>query len=131
MCCSRHGWTRRPPGASSAPARAPRWHQTTTGGYVGNIQTGQVLAFCIGDHSVQIKLRDVPDVRDGDRVTLAGKLKDGTFLTLALCNDQIRAVYSYPATPGYIMRCLMVALGVPLLFILVGVLFIGFGGFTL
>lgn len=75
MCCSRHGWTRRPPGASSAPARAPRWHQITTGGYVGNIQTRQVLAFCVGDHSVQIKLRDVQDVRDGDRVTLAGKLK--------------------------------------------------------
>lgn len=29
------------------------------------------------------------------------------------------------------MRCLIMALGVPLLFILVGVLFIGFGGFAL
>lgn len=110
-------------------------HSTETRGHVGrnggNIQTGQVLAFRIGDHSAQIKLKDVPDVRDGDRVTLAGQLKNGTFHALALRNDQTRAVYSNPAMPGYIMGGLMVALGVPLLFILVGVLFIGFGGYTL
>jgi hypothetical protein len=110
-------------------------HSTETRGHVGrnggNIQTGQVLAFRIGDQSAQIKLKDVPDIRDGERVTLAGRHRNGSFQALALRNDQTRAVYGTPAMPGYILGGLMVLLGVPLLFIVVGVLFLGAGGYTL
>lgn len=44
-------------------------------------------------------------------------------------NDRTRAIYATPAMPGYIMGGLMTAVGLPLLFILVGVFFIGFGGY--
>jgi len=110
-------------------------HSTETVGHVGKgggqIHTGQVLTFRIDDQPAQIKLKDMPDIREGERVTLAGRLKNGTFQALALRNDQTRAIYAMPAVAGYVMGGLMVALGIPLLFILVGVLFIGFGGYTL
>ena len=110
-------------------------HSTETVGHVGknggHIHTGQVLAFRVDDHPAQLKLKDMPDIREGERVTLAGRQKNGTFQALALRNDQTRAVYATPAAAGYVMGGLMVALGVPLLFVLVGVLFIGFGGYTL
>jgi hypothetical protein len=110
-------------------------HSTETVGQIGkhggSVQTGQVLAFRIDDRSAQIKLKDMPDIRDGDPATLAGREKNGIFHALAIRNDKTRAVYSISATPGYVMGGLMVALGIPLTFILVGILFLGFGGYTL
>lgn len=110
-------------------------HSTETVGQIGrnsgSVSTGQVLAFRIDERSAQIKLKDMPDIRDGERVTLAGRLKNGTFHALALRNDQTGAVYSTSPTPGYVIGGLLVLVGIPLLALLVGVLFIGFGGFTL
>ncbi|WP_443971441.1 hypothetical protein [Sphingobium sp. CR28] len=110
-------------------------HAPVTEGVIGksggSVRTGQALAFRVDDRSVQIKLPNMPDVQDGETVTLAGRIKNGTFQALALRNDRTRAIYSTPAMPGYIMGGLMTAVGFPLLFILVGVFFIGFGGFTL
>ena len=65
----------------------------------------------------------MPDVQDGEEVTLAGRVKNGTFHALAMRNDRTRAVYATPAMPGYIMGGLMTAAGLPLLFVLVGVFF--------
>lgn len=97
----------------------------------GSVRTGAALAFRIDDRSVQIKLPNVPDIQDGEQVTVAGRMKNGVFQALAMRNDRTRAVYATPAMPGYIMGGLMTAVGIPLLFILVGVFFIGFGGYTL
>lgn len=110
-------------------------HAPVTEGHIGknggSVRTGHALAFRVDDRSVQIKLPVMPDVQDGETVTLAGQLKNGTFQALALRNDRTRAIYATPAMPGYIMGGLMTAVGFPLLFILVGVFFIGFGGYTL
>ncbi|PJG47261.1 hypothetical protein CAF53_02660 [Sphingobium sp. LB126] len=110
-------------------------HAPVTEGVIGksggSVRTGHALAFRVDDRSVQIKLPNMPDVQDGETVTLAGRVKNGTFQALALRNDRTRAIYATPAMPGYIMGGLMTAVGFPLLFILVGVFFIGFGGFTL
>lgn len=110
-------------------------HAPVTEGQIGknggSVRTGQALAFRVNDRSVQIKLPDMPDVQDGEEVTLAGRVKNGTFHALAMRNDRTRAVYATPAMPGYIMGGLMTAVGLPLLFVLVGVFFIGFGGYTL
>ena len=73
----------------------------------------------------------MPDIRDGDEVTLAGSEKNGVFKALALRNDKTRAVYSIPTTIGYMMGALLVALGIMTLFILVGVVFIAGGLWTL
>lgn len=110
-------------------------HSTETRGRVGrnggSVQTGQVIAFRVGERSAQIKLADVPDIRDGDEVTLAGREKNGVFKALALRNDKTRAVYSIPATVGYIMGALLVAVGVMTLIFLIGVVFIAGGLWTL
>jgi len=110
-------------------------HAPVTEGVIGksggSVRTGHALAFRVDDRSVQIKLPNMPDVQDGETVTLAGRVKNGTFQALALRNDRTRAIYATPAMAGYIMGGLMTAVGFPLLFILVGVFFIGFGGFTL
>ncbi|MEX6725659.1 hypothetical protein [Parapedomonas caeni] len=110
-------------------------HSTETRGTVGrnggSVKTGQVIAFRVGDRSAQIKLADVPDIRDGDQVTLAGREKNGVFNALALRNDKTRAVYSIPTTVGYLMGATLVVLGVMTLFILVGVVFIAGGLWTL
>jgi len=110
-------------------------HAPVTEGVIGksggSVRTGHALAFRVDDRSVQIKLPNMPDVQDGETVTLAGRVKNGTFQALALRNDRTRAIYATPAMPGYIMGGLMLAVGFPLLFILVGVFFIGFGGYTL
>jgi len=110
-------------------------HSTETRGTVGrnggSVNTGQVIAFRVGERSAQIKLPDVPDLRDGDQVTLAGSEKNGVFRALALRNDQTRAVYSIPTTIGYLMGGLLCLVGVMLLVFIVGILFIGAGAWTL
>ncbi len=110
-------------------------HSTETEGHIGkgggNVRTGQVLAFRIGDTSAQIKLKDVPDIRDGEQVTLAGHMKNGAFRALAIRNDTTRAVYGTAPMPGYILGGLMVLVGIPLLLVIIGVVFIGVGGYTL
>lgn len=97
----------------------------------GSIRTGHALSFRVGDRSIQLKLPELPDVQDGEEVTLAGKIKNGTFHALAMRHNRTGAIYATPAMPGYIMGGIMTAVGIPLLFILVGVFFIGFGGYTL
>lgn len=110
-------------------------HSTETRGTVGrnggSVKTGQVIAFRVGERSAQIKLADVPDIRDGDEVTLAGREKSGVFKALALRNDKTRAVYSIPTTVGYLMGGALIAVGVMTLFILIGVVFIAGGLWTL
>lgn len=110
-------------------------HSTETRGTVGrnggSVKTGQVIAFRVDDRSAQIKLADVPDIRDGDQVTLAGSDKNGVFKALALRNDKTGAVYSIPTTVGYLMGATLIALGIMTLFILVGVVFIAGGAWTL
>ncbi|WP_188238005.1 hypothetical protein [Sphingopyxis sp. LK2115] len=110
-------------------------HSTETRGTVGrnggSVKTGQVIAFRVGERSAQIKLADVPDIRDGDEVTLAGREKNGVFKALALRNDKTRAVYSIPTTVGYLMGVTLIALGVMTLIFLIGVVFIAGGLWTL
>lgn len=110
-------------------------HSTETRGAVGrnggSVKTGQIIAFRVGDRSAQIKLADVPDIRDGDQVTLAGHEKNGVFRALALRNDKTRAIYSMPTLVGYLMGATLVALGLMTLVILVGIVFLAGGVWTL
>lgn len=110
-------------------------HSTETRGTVGrnggSVKTGQMLAFRVGERSAQIKLAEVPDIRDGDSVTLAGRERNGVFKALALRNDQTRAVYGMPTIIGYLMGATLVALGLMTLVIFIGVLFLAGGAWTL
>ena len=63
-------------------------HSTETRGTVGrnggSVKTGQVIAFRVDDRSAQIKLAEIPDIRDGDQVTLAGREKNGVLGVMTL-----------------------------------------------
>jgi hypothetical protein len=96
----------------------------------GSVRTAQVLTFRLDGKVVEIKLPTQPNVDDGESVTVAGREKNGVFRALALRNDVTGAVYAIPSGPGFVMGGLLVVLGVPLLFVVVGVLFLGFGGWT-
>ena len=58
-------------------------------------------------------------------------LSYGSFRALAMRNDQTRAIYGMPTTMAYVFGALLVLVGLPLLLVLVGVLFIGAGAWTL
>ncbi len=110
-------------------------HSSETSGHIGknggNVHTKQVIAFRVDGKPAEIKLMNMPDVQDGEHVTLAGRMKNGSFRALAMRNDQTRAVYKMPTTLAYVFGALLVLVGLPLLLILVGVLFIGAGAWTL
>jgi hypothetical protein len=96
----------------------------------GSVRTAQVLTFRLDGKVVETRLPSQPSIDEGESVTVAGQEKNGVFRALALRNDATGAVYAIPSLPGFVMGGLMIALGVPLLFIVVGVLFLGFGGWT-
>ncbi|NIM43967.1 MAG: hypothetical protein GTN84_22250 [Hydrogenophaga sp.] len=110
-------------------------HSSETSGHIGknggNVHTKQVIAFRVDGQPAEIKLMNMPDVQDGERVTLAGRMKNGSFRALAMRNDQTRAIYGMPTTMAYVFGALLVLVGLPLLLVLVGVLFIGAGAWTL
>lgn len=110
-------------------------HSTETSGQVGRqggaVGTAQVLAFRVDNTSAQIKLKGVPDIQDGDPVTLAGSVKNGTFVALAMRNDKTNAVYTLPAAIGFFLGGMLILLGILTLACLVGIVFIGAGIYTL
>jgi len=99
-----------------------------SGGRVsGNIHTKQVITFRVDGRPAQIKLAGQPSLTEGDNVVLAGNLKNGTFHARAMRNDSTGAIDHQPSTGLIALGAVMIALGVVLLVVLVGVLFIGFG----
>lgn len=60
------------------------------------------------------------NLADGDNVTLSGRLKGGEFYARALRNDETNVIYSEPTIVYFIIGALLFAIGIPLMFILVG-----------
>jgi hypothetical protein len=96
----------------------------------GSVRTAQVLTFRLDGKVVETKLPTQPSIDEGESVTVAGREKNGVFRALALRNDATGAVYAIPSTSGFVMGGVLIVLGVPLLFIVVGVLFMGIGAWT-
>lgn len=93
----------------------------------GNIHTKQTVNFRLDGKPVMMKLPNRPDLSDGETVSVVGTEKNGVFKALALRNASTGAVYELPVIPLYIFGVLFTLVGLPLLFILVGVVFIGVG----
>lgn len=110
-------------------------HSSETSGHIGknggNVHTKQVIALRVDGKPAEIKLMSMPDVQDGERVTLAGRMKNGSFRALAMRNEKTGAIYRMPTTLAYVFGALLVLVGLPLLLVVVGVLFIGAGAWTL
>ena len=64
------------------------------------------------------------NLADGDRVTLAGKIKGGVFYAKAMRNNQTNVVYSEPSILYISIGALLFAIGIPLLFVVIGFLIV-------
>ncbi|MBU2410274.1 MAG: hypothetical protein KKC79_16695 [Gammaproteobacteria bacterium] len=96
----------------------------TIGRRGGSINTTHVTSFRVDGRSAQFKYTDVLDVQDGDLVTLAGEAKKGVFKTYAMRNEQTGAIFTLPTWPLYVMAICLVPLGLFLLVIGIGVVFL-------
>lgn len=93
----------------------------------GAVFTAQLLTLRVGGKPVEIKLPSIPSLEDGEQVTAVGREKAGTLRALALRNDATGAVYTQPTIPSYITGVLLLILGIPLSFVIVGLPFLAFG----
>ena len=88
----------------------------------------EVFTFRLGDRSAQMRIRSMPDVQDGDRVTVAGREKQGVFHILAMRNEETGIIWSNPSTLNLIIGPILVILGLPLCVLLIGFLIVPVGG---
>lgn len=93
----------------------------------GSTHTKQVATFRVDGRPAQIKLLGQPSLSDGDVVLLAGATKNGTFHARAMRNESSGAIDHRPAVPSLVLGALMVAIGLPLSLIIIGLPFLAFG----
>ncbi len=110
-------------------------HSSETSGAIGKsggqVHTKQVLTLRVDGKPAQIKLPSAPSLSEGERVTLIGHEKQGTFIGRAMRNDSTGAIYSPPTAPYFIMGALFIIVGVLTLMFVVGIIFIGVGAYNL
>lgn len=107
---------------------------TITGGrnrVQGRVSSKQVITFRVGDKPVQMKLESATSVTEGDKVTLIGVEKRGTFIARAMRNETTGAIDSLPAWKSYLLGGLFTVLSLPMLYILIGIPFLIIGIYTL
>lgn len=93
---------------------------------IGFIESRQVLSLLIGDKPATFTSSTVPMLEDGDEVAAAGVVKNGVLHADALRNDAAGVVYArWSSLQATVM------LAVAGLFVLMGLLFLGFGGLGL
>jgi hypothetical protein len=76
--------------------------------------TCQVPTFRVNNQSVQMRTQNLPDIQEGDHVTLPGRDKREFFEILALRNERTGSISSLPATLNTAAGAGLVPLGLPL-----------------
>jgi hypothetical protein len=95
----------------------------TVGATTGHVGSSQVVSLLIGTTPATFASPSLVMIEDGDEVVAAGVLKNGMLQADALRNDTTGIVYArWSALQS------MVMLGVAGVFVLFGLLFLGFGG---
>jgi len=100
----------------------------------GNSRTGpqaiknQIFTMRLDGKPVSFKTRQLPSISDGDRIAAVGTEKNGTLEAVGLRNLTTGADYYLPTTMPLILSALVILLGIPLLAIFIGVIFIALGG---
>lgn len=97
----------------------------------GGIHTKQVLSFRIDGKSALIKLPAMPDVNEGESITIAGHEKNGIFEAFAMRNNNSGAIYAVPTTMMFVVCGLLALVGLMTLVMLVGVIFLALAGLNL
>lgn len=93
----------------------------------GSMHTKQLISLRVNGRPAEIKLVSLPALEDGEAVTLAGREKGGVFQALAMRNDATGAIYTLPTLATWLFGAVALMLGLLLLVVLVGVVFIGVG----
>jgi hypothetical protein len=86
----------------------------------GNVHTKHHLVLRVDGRPAEISLMSAADVADGETVSIAGTMKSGTFRGFAIRNDSTHAIYSTPTTAGFVIAMVFVIIGVPFLYLSVG-----------
>lgn len=114
-------------------------HSTETSGHVhgshgrvsGSVSTSHVCTLRVNGVPVSIKLPGATNLNDGDVVTLVGARRAEGFKGYVMRNDSTGTVHSSPTWVGYLAAGLLLLLGIPLSFVIIGLPFLGIGAFVL
>lgn len=93
----------------------------------GQITNANAWSFRVDNRAAVYKSRGGASLSDGDLVTVAGQDSNGTFQIAALRNDTTGSVHEAPAMMFLICGGLVAALGVPMIFLLIGFLILPIG----
>ena len=89
--------------------------------------THQLVVFRLDNQSAQIRNKLLPDLQEGDRLTLAGREEKGSFNVFAFRNEATGTIWSIPATPLLLFGWFLIVVGLLLTIVLIGLLFIPIG----
>lgn len=89
--------------------------------------THQLIVFRLDNQSAQIRNKLLPDLQEGDRLTLAGREEQGIFNVFAFRNEATGTIWSIPATPLLLFGWFFIVVGLPLTLVLIGLLFLPMG----
>jgi hypothetical protein len=93
----------------------------------GNSNQLNTWTFRIDNMSANLKSGSLNSISDGDVLTIVGKMKKGAFMVCALRNETTGAYDASGVTLKVIMGVLMVMLGIPFSFFLIGLPLLFYG----
>lgn len=95
------------------------------------VGTYQVLSFRVGGLSAQMRTQHLPDIQEGDLVTLSGRDKKEAFEILALRNERTGSFHSLPVTMNLLGGVCIFLLGLPLSLLGVGIPMLALGPYLI
>lgn len=99
-----------------------------SGGIVlGSHQSTGVMNFRIDGKPVQLKLKNAISLSGGDKVGVAGKVKNGTLHATAIYNETTKALDSQPSTLLLVVGIFNLIFGLPTSILLFGIFFVLLG----
>ena len=90
-------------------------------------RTAHSWAFRLNNRPAIFKQRQTASFADGDEVTAIGEEKNGTFMIYCCRNESTGATYESSGTIMLVLSIMVIALSIPLCFILIGIPLLAFG----
>ncbi len=93
------------------------------------VDTQQVINFRVDNSPTVLKLKEAVDLADGEEVTVVGQEKKGVLKGIALRNNETGIVYSLRTWPIFLFAAIFLALGVPLVSVVIGLPIMALGAY--
>lgn len=114
-------------------------HSTETSGAIsgsrgrvrGSVSTSHVCTMLVGKVPITMKLPGATNLNDGDIVTVVGLRKPAGLKGIVLRNESLGTLHHSPTWVGYVLATLLLMLGIPLSFVIIGLPFLGIGIYIL